>query len=154
MGKRMIKMHRWVPALIGLLLVGCKTWEPAISTPEALIANAQPSLVRVTNGDGVETTLRNPILLNDSLISVAEPSPGALVPPPRIAVPADDVALLEVGSFSAGRSIALAGVILAAAVAWAGIQASAGGGEERPDPLPKDGAFSLLPLFRLLRGAF
>jgi hypothetical protein len=154
MGMRMMNTHRWVAALFSLLLVGCKTWEPTTVTPEALIADTRPSVVRVTDGDGVQTTLRNPIVLNDSLISAIVPTPGVLIPPPRVGVPADDVALLEVGRFSAGRSIALAGVIAGAAIAWAGIQASAGGSEERPEPLPKDSAFSLVGLFSWLRAAF
>ncbi len=141
-----------VPLL--LFLVGCKTWEPAATTPQRLIAEEQPSSVRVTNGDGVRMTLRSPMFLNDSLISVTAPSPGAVVVPLRIGVPADDVVLLEVGRFSAGRSIALAGVIAAASIAWARTQSSAGGSEERPGPLPKDPALSLVGVLRFLLGSF
>lgn len=153
MGFRTIKTSRWVPVLLGMLFTGCKTWEPATVAPATLIADAQPSVVRVTDGDGIQTTLRNPIVVNDSLISAAAPQPGVLVSPPRVGVAADDVALLEVGHFSAVRSIALAGVIAVGAITWAGIQASVGGGEERPEPLPKD-TFTLIALFRLLKGAF
>jgi len=154
MGIRTIKTHRLVPVLLLLLLVGCKTWEPATTTPERLIADAQPSLVRVTNGDGDRMTLKSPMFLNDSLLSVTAPPPGTFVPPLRVGVPADDVALLEVGRFSVVRSIALAGAIAVASIAWAGSRTSAGGSEERPGPLPKDPALSLVGLFRLLRGAF
>ena len=154
MGLRVIKRYGWVPALLGVTLTGCKTWQPTTASPEALMADGRPSVVRVTRGDGEQTTLKNPILVNDSLIATVTPRPGALVPPPRIGVPTDDVAEIEVGHFSAARSVALAGVIAAVSIAWAGIQASVGGSEERTDPLPKDAAFDVLGLFRLLRSGF
>lgn len=141
-----------VPLL--LLLVGCRAWESSATTPQRLVADTRPSLVRVTDIDGLRTTLKNPIFVNDSLISVTAPAPGTVVLPPRTGVLADDVALLEVGRFSAVRSVALAGAIIAASVAWAGIQSSVGGNEERPGPLPKDPALNLAGLFRFLRASF
>lgn len=147
-------MHRlvWVPLL--LVLVGCKTWEPVATTPQRLVADTRPSLVRVTKGDGDQLTLKSPMFLNDSLISVTLPPSGTFLPPLRVGVPADEVASLEVGRVSVVRSIALAGVIFAAAVGWAGSQRSAGGVEERPGPLPKDPALSLVGVFRFLRASF
>lgn len=154
MSVRTLATYRLVPVSLLLSLAGCKTWEPAPTTPQSLIADAQPSSVRITSADGLRVTLKNPIFINDSIVSAVAPPPGVFVVPPRAGIPLDDVNSLEVARFSPGRTIALVGAIAAASITWARVQQSAGGSEERPDPLPKDPALDLIGVFRLLWGSF
>ena len=146
-------MQRLVPVSLLLSLVGCKTWEPAATPPQRLIADVRPSSVRVTSADGVRVTLKNPIFINDSIVSAVAPPPGAVVVPPRVGIPADDVNFLEVARFSRGRTIALVGAIAWASMTWAGSRGAGGGGEESTDPLPKV-SLSVIGVLRLLWSSF
>lgn len=142
-----------MPLVLLLVATGCKTWEPVQTSPSAVLAGDRPSSVRVTSRDGRQMTLKNPLLVNDSVVSGAAPPTGMVVVPPRAGVRADEVSSLEVARFDAGKSVALAAAIIGASVGWASLQ-GAGGGEERPGPLPKDSAFDVIGLVRLLVRAF
>lgn len=143
-----------VPLLLLLLTTGCKTWEPVRSDVRTLLAEERPSSVRLRSSDGREMTLRNPVLVNDSLVTGAAPPTNMVVVPARAGVRADEIATLEVARFSAGRSAALAAAVLGASLGWARLQGAGLGREDRPGPLPKDPAFDVLGLVRLLVGAF
>lgn len=147
-------MHRLVPLALLLALGGCRTWEPATGAPDRLIADVRPSSVRVTSADGSRVTLKNPIFVNDSIVSAVAPPAGALVQPPRLGVPANDVNLLELARFSPGRTIALAAAIAGASITWARVQGAGLGSEERPGPLPKDPYLDMIGVIRLLWGRF
>lgn len=143
-----------LPLLLLLATTACKTWEPSSADVRTVLADERPSSVRVISRDGRQMTLKNPLLVNDSLVSGTAPSPGMVVVPPRPGVLAHEVSTLEVARFSAKRSVALAAGILAASVGWARIQAAGSGSEERPGPLPKDPALDVVGLFRILVRAF
>lgn len=119
--------------LVGLL-AGCKTWQPATMSAEAVLGQERPASVRVTTSEGRAVTLKNPIIVNDSIVSSVAPRPGVVVPPPRLGVPSQDVRSLEVARFSAGKTIALVAVITAASVGWAAVAGAHGGGSLPPDP--------------------
>jgi hypothetical protein len=140
-------IRRLLPAWFLLVAVGCKTWEPAPTTLESLIAEAPPPSVRVTTADGSRVTLRNPLVVNDSIVSAVAPPPGAVVVPPRAGVAERDVNFVEVPRLSVGRTVALGAAIAGASILWATVQGAGGGGEPRPDPLPKDPMLRLLGIF-------
>ena len=144
------KIRGPVPLALLVALTGCKTWEAATVAPDRLIVDTRPSSVRVTSVDGVRVTLKNPIVVNDSIVSAVAPRPGAVVIPPRVGFPANDVNLVEVPRVSTGRTISLIGAIAAASIAWAQIQGAGLGSEERPTPLPKDPALNLIGFGRLV----
>ena len=150
MGKVIIR--RLLPALFLLAVVGCKTWEPAPTTLETLMAEAPPPSVRVTTADGDRVTLRNPLVVNDSIVSAVAPPPGAVVLPPRTGVAERDVNLVEVPRLSTGRTLALVAAIAGASALWATVQRAGGGREPRPDPLPKDPALRGFRIFTLSLG--
>ena len=151
---RRVARCRHVLALALLVpLVGCKTWETARVSPRDAIAAAQPSSVRVTTVYGQVVTVRNPIFVNDSLVSGTAPPPGLVVVPPRTGVRESDVNSIDVPSFSLRRSLAFAGAIAFVSVTWARTQGVGLGREPRDPPLPKDGAFGLTAAFRLLVGS-
>lgn len=137
--------------LLGLL-AGCKTWQPATVSPERLIAEERPSSVRVTGSGGIRMTLRNPRLVNDSIVSSESAPPGATLAPPRVGVAREDVRSLEVARFSPGRTIALAAAITGASIAWASFATASRGSEPPPEPLPKDSFLALLDGIRLVLG--
>lgn len=104
--------RRW---LLGLLLVltlplfGCRSWQPAGMSPEALLAVDPPPQVRVTRTDGEILTLVAPEIRAGAMVATA--APGAVM--------LDDIQLLEVRRTDVWRSIAfgLPGAILIALVA-------------------------------------
>ena len=140
--------------MLGLLLSlgGCKTWEAAPS-PRTAIADARPASVRVTTANGRALTVRNPIFVNDSLVSGSPPPPGMAVIPPRVGVLESEVNTVEIPRFNLARTIAFAGAIVGASLTWARVQGVGLGGEPRDPPLPKDSAFELTAVFRLLVGS-
>ena len=147
-------LRRVVPLPLLLSLVACKTWEPARSAQPGALGEPLPSSVRVTTADGARTTLRNPLFVNDSIVSAVSPPPGSVIVPPRLGVAEGDVNLIEVPRFSTRRTLVLVGAIASASIMWARVQGLGGGREPRPDPLPKDSALDLVGLFRFVLGSF
>ena len=122
-----------------MLLAGCKTWQPTSLSPERLIAEQRPASVRVTVDGGATLTLRNPTLVNDSLVSLEASPAGLAFAPPRIGVVADHVRSVEVPRFSAPRTIGLAAAIGVAAITWARVAGASAGGSLPPGgELPKN----------------
>jgi hypothetical protein len=76
-------------------------------------------------------TLKNPMIVNDSIVAPSAPVPGAPFAVPRRGVMATDVRALEVAQFSPQRTVVLVAAVAAVAVGWARA-ASAGGGGSRP----------------------
>ena len=140
-------MKRGVVLAALFSLGACKTWEPAPATLERVLVDDRPSSLRVTTADGLQVTLKNPRLVNDSIVSQAAPPPGSFVVPPRSGVREGDVNLVEVQRFSLTRTLALAGAIAGASITWARIQGAGGGREPGQDPLPKDTALGRLGVF-------
>lgn len=128
-----------------LLLAGCKTWQPTTLSPERLLADERPPSVRVTVDGGATMTLRNPMLVNDSIVSLEPPTPGLAFELPRIGVSAGAVQSVAVPRFSATRTIGLGAAIAVAAITWARLAGAAGGS------LPPDGELPKNPLV-VLRG--
>ena len=131
-----------VHALSVLVFVGtataCRTWQPTSLSPERLIAEERPERVRVTVPGGAQVTLRNPIVVNDSIVAAVAQDPGAPFATARPGVPAASVEGLEVARLSKPRTIALGLGIVAASLGWARIASDTNAGEPPPvDPLPK-----------------
>ena len=121
------------------LLAGCRTWQAASISPERLIAEQRPASVRVTTDGGAILTLRNPMIVADSIVASEAPPSGLAFTPPRIGVVSDDVRTLEVARFSAPRTLGLAAVVALAAATWATLARESAGGSTPPgDDLPKD----------------
>ncbi|MBT8489151.1 MAG: hypothetical protein HKN72_16865 [Gemmatimonadetes bacterium] len=104
-------MKRW-PLILLLVLVlplaGCRTWQPAGMSPEALLEVDPPPRVRVTRTDGEVLTLLVPEIRAGALIATA--APGAVM--------IEDIRLLEVQRIDVLRTVAfvLPGAILVALV--------------------------------------
>ena len=108
-----------------------------------MIEDERPSSVRITDVDGSRTTLKSPMVINDSIVSVVAPPPGTVVAPPRIGMLASDVNTLEVPRVSVGRTVALAAAIVGASITWARVQGGSGSGSEGEEPPNKDGMLTL-----------
>lgn len=114
--------RRFIAALLMVLLTACHSWRPTTVSPQGLIAEDEPSSVRVTLTDGETVTVRNPTMRNDSIVGATDADVG---------VASQDVRLLEVRHFSVGKTVGLvlgiaAGVVAVAAVAL--VIACSGGG--------------------------
>lgn len=118
------------------LLAGCKTWQATTLSPERLIAEERPSSVRVTTADGVTITLRDPRVVNDSIVSQTSGARTSLAGS-RPGVEHRNVSSLEVARFSPGRTIMLASAIAAISVGWASLADSRGGSTVVTEPPPK-----------------
>ncbi|NNF27804.1 MAG: hypothetical protein HKN73_11335 [Gemmatimonadetes bacterium] len=104
--------RRWPLMLLLFLtlpLAGCRTWQPAGMSPEALLAAEAPPQVRVTRTDGEMLTLVVPEIRAGAM--VARGAPGAVM--------LEDIQLLEVRRTDALRTVGfvLPGAILIAVFA-------------------------------------
>ena len=116
----------------------CRTWQPVVTDPVQMIAEERPERVRVTVPGGAMVTLRNPMVVNDSIVAAVAPDPGAIVAPPRLGVPAASVEAVEVAHFSRSRTIALGVGIVALSLGWAQVASGSNSGEPPVvDPEPK-----------------
>lgn len=118
-------------------------------SPQLLVAEQRPRLVRVTTSGGSTVTLMEPMIVEDSIVTGgAQP----LLPftTPRVGVASGDIHTLEVAQFSARRTLGLAAVLATAAVAWATIASQSAGGSLPPNgDVPKDPIGGLLGAFRI-----
>lgn len=118
---------------------GCRTWQPVTMSLEQVI-DERPERVRVTVPGGAQMTLRNPILVNDSIVAAVAPDPGTPFATARPGVPADAVEGVEVSQLSRGRTIALGLGIVAISFGWTRFSSGNNSGEPPVDPpLEKDG---------------
>ena len=112
--------RRVIAALLLVLLTACHSWRPTTVSPQQLIPEEQPSLVRVTLIDGETVTVRDPTMRNDSIVGVTD-AVGALTRR-GVGVASRDVCLLEVRRLSPFRTVGvvvLASAILAAIASFA-----------------------------------
>lgn len=112
--------------------------------PATLAGDDRPPVVRVVGAGGERLILRDPALVNDSVVGatpivagaggVADGSAGA-----RPGLPWEDVRALEVARVSTWRTIGLAAGIALISAGWAALAGDSEGG--RPPPqvqLPKE----------------
>ncbi|MDE2754707.1 MAG: hypothetical protein OXI83_19225 [Gemmatimonadota bacterium] len=137
---RALPVHLLCTVLILGVASACRTWQPATMSPERLIATERPERVRVTVPGGATVTLRNPIVVNDSIVAAVAPDPGGPFATARPGVPTAAVEGLEVSRFSRARTVAMGVGIVAMAFGWARFAGSNSSGEPPVDPpLEKDG---------------
>ena len=89
------RTYRWrliATLLIAVHLAGCYSWRATTTSPAEVIAEEQPSAVRVTLTDGTRLTLDAPTIRGDSIGRVAALS---------------DVRTIEVRRFSIGKTVGL-----------------------------------------------
>ncbi len=103
--------RRWplmVILLFALPLSGCRSWQPAGMSPEALLATEPPPQVRVTRSDGEVLTLIVPEIRAGAMVATG--APGAVM--------LEDIQLLEVRRVDVWRTVAFAlpGAILLAVI--------------------------------------
>ena len=98
--------RRVIAALLLVLLTACHSWRPTTVSPQQLIPEEQPSLVRVTLIDGETVTVRDPTMRNDSIVGVTD-AVGALTRR-GVGVASRDVRSLEVRGVSVTKNIVLA----------------------------------------------
>jgi hypothetical protein len=131
------------------LLAGCKTWQVTSMSPQRLVAEQRPRLVRVTTNGGSTVTLMDPMIVEDSIVTGGA-RPLLPFTPPRVGVAAVDVQTLEVAQFSARRTLGLAAVLATAAVAWATVASQSAGGSLPPGgDVPKDPISGFLGALRI-----
>lgn len=120
------------------LLSGCKSWQPVMEAPESWIVRANPPEVRLTAATGAQVTIRNPAVVNDSIVSSSAPVATGPFAPPRPGVLVSDVQGIEVPQFDLVKTVALGAGFLAVSITWARTVGEHGGGQEIPEPpLPK-----------------
>ncbi len=112
MSKQTPLARRVIAALLLVLLTACHSWRPTTVSPQTLIPEEQPSLVRVTLIDGETVSVRDPTMRNDSIVGVTD-AVGALMTR-GVGVASRDVRLLEVQRFSPFRTVGV--VVLASAI--------------------------------------
>ena len=61
--------RRLIAALLLVLLTSCYSWRPTTISPARIIAEEEPSTVRVTLADGTQLTLDDPTIRSDSIVS-------------------------------------------------------------------------------------
>ena len=132
MNRGVPRSRRVVATLLLALLAGCHSWQPTTVSPGALVSEERPLSVRLTLAGGEIVTVNDPIMRNDSIISVEEGQVGV------IGVPTRDINSLEVRRFHAGKTIGFVAATVAIALGWARVATgSSGGAEPGPGPLPK-----------------
>lgn len=129
---------------LALLLSACKTWEPAPVAPSTLTGDNRPLAVRVVGTAGESLILRNPALVNDSVVAtsgsptLAGVGADAFAAASRPGLPWKDVRSLEVSRVSVWRTVGLAAGIALISAGWAVIASDSEGGRPPPDvQLPK-----------------
>ena len=104
--------RRFIAALLMVLLTACHSWRPTTVSPQRLIAEDQPSSVRVTlieygfppRMDDETVTIDDPTMRNDSIVGDT-----------GLGVASRDIRSLEVRRFSVRKTV---GLVLAAYVAF------------------------------------
>ena len=104
--------RQFIAALLMVLLTACHSWRFTSVSPQRLIAEDQPSSVRVTLMDYETVTIDDPTMRNDSIVGVTD-ADGALRTS-AVGVALRDVRLLEVQRFSPSRTVGV--VVLTSAV--------------------------------------
>ena len=107
--------RRFIAALLMVLLTACHSWRPTTVSPQQLIPEEQPSLVRVTLIDGETVTVRDPTMRNDSIVGVRDADEALMTSP--VGVASRDVRLLEVRRLSVTKNIVLAVPLILVAAA-------------------------------------
>jgi hypothetical protein len=103
-------MHRAVlwTLLSATMLAACTSWQVQSVSPEQLIADEQPSTVRVLLQDGGRVVVNSPRISADSLLGVTRRSQPA------------SVLLANISELAVRRTSVLKTVVLAAALGFAG----------------------------------
>ncbi len=108
--------RRFIAALLMVLLTACHSWRPTSVSPQRLIAEDQPSSVRVTLMDDETVTIDNPTMRNDSIVGATDA--GRALTRRAVEVASRDVRLLEVRRLSVTKSV-LTSAAVAAFVSFA-----------------------------------
>ena len=106
MSTRSLLARRFIAALLMVLLTACHSWRPTSVSPQRLIAEDQPSSVRVTLMDDETVTIDDPTMRNDSIVGATDA--GRALTRRGVAVASRDVRLLEVRRLSVTKNIVLA----------------------------------------------
>ena len=107
--------RRFIAALLMVLLTACHSWRPTTVSPQRLIAEEQPSYVRVTLMDGERVTVRDPTVRKDSIVGATDA--GRALTRRAVGVASRDVRLLEVQRLDVRKSVGL-GFFMAPLVIW------------------------------------
>ena len=111
-----------------VLASGCTSWRTMPAEPGVVIARETPSEVRLTLRNGAVTTVRSPVVRNDSIVPAVASQEGVAV---------SEIGILEIRRFSAVRSLGLAAAGIAGATLWTVAATGSSGQDEGPGPLPK-----------------
>ncbi len=106
MSTRSLLARRFIAALLMVLLTACHSWRPTTVSPQRLIAEDQPSSVRVTLMDDETVTIDDPTMRNDSIVGATDE--GRALTRRAVEVASRDVRLLEVRRLSVTKNIVLA----------------------------------------------
>ena len=108
MSTRSLLARRFIAALLMVLLTACHSWRPTTVSPQRLIAEDQPSSVRVTLMDDETVTIDDPTMRNDSIVGVRDADGALMGSGSPVGVASRDVRLLEVRRLSVTKNIVLA----------------------------------------------
>ncbi len=132
---RPLQKRGGVALALALSLAGCKSWHPVpAQVPERWIARETPPAVRLTAVTGTRVTIRNPIVVADSIVSASAPVAVGPFAPPRPGVLASDVHELEIARFDPVKTALLGAGFAAVSISWARTVGRHGGGKQIPEP--------------------
>ena len=101
-----MRLRRYRPMavlLLALQLQACHYWEPTFVRPPRVIAEEEPSQVRITRTDGEQVTLQSPWVRADSI--VGQDRSEAVWADRSVAV--SDIRGMEIRRFSPGKTVGL-----------------------------------------------
>ena len=98
--------RQFIAALLMVLLTACHSWRFTSVSPQRLIAEDQPSSVRVTLMDYETVTIDDPTMRNDSIVGATDD--GRALTRRAVEVASRDVRSLEVRRLSVTKNIVLA----------------------------------------------
>ena len=98
--------RQFIAALLMVLLTACHSWRFTSVSPQRLIAEDQPSSVRVTLMDDETVTIDDPTMRNDSIVGATDD--GRALTRRAVEVASRDVRSLEVRRLSVTKNIVLA----------------------------------------------
>ncbi len=130
--RRVRRLVAW--AIMAGLVAGCTRWKTQDIAPEQVIAEKKPKLIRVTRADYSVVLLEAPHIVADSLIGMARAEGNqALRLRRRVALPLEEIRMIEVHEIDGGRT-----ALLVAGIGLTVIAVVAAATKDDPPPPPSD----------------
>ncbi len=105
-------MHRQLrnavlPGFLAICLAGCSRWAPQSGSPQSVLAEQTPSIIRVTLKDGRKIEIAAPMVRNDSIVGLIPGSSHAGTPLATFSAPLESVRFMAVKEHDLARSLSV-----------------------------------------------